>query len=63
MWQLMFSMPVMCTMWRRLHIVHITGIINICCHITTIKIFKYFKFFNISNINKEINKNSLKMIL
>ena len=33
MWQHMFNMPVMRTVWR--HTVRITGILNICCHITT----------------------------
>jgi hypothetical protein len=43
MWQRMFSMPVIRTVWRRaldssarLHAVRITGILNIRCHITTI---------------------------
>jgi len=42
MWQHMFGMPVMGTEWRRLqesssrlHTVRITGILNICCHVTT----------------------------
>ena len=42
MWQRMFSMPVLRTVWRReldsnsrLHTVHITGILNISYHITT----------------------------
>jgi hypothetical protein len=36
MWQRMFSMAVMCTVWRReLDTVRITGILNIHCHITT----------------------------
>ena len=51
MWQHMFSMPVMRTVWRRqmdsssrLHTVRITGILNICCHITTMddNIFEIF---------------------
>ena len=42
----------------RLHTVRSTGILNICCHITTIddNIFKYFNNFNISKIDKEVNK-------
>ena len=64
MWQHMFSMPVMRTVWRlesslRLHTVRITGILNICRHITTMD-RQYFLniliVFNISNVYKEINK-------
>ena len=43
----------------RLHTVSITGILNICCHITTMddNIFKNILIiFNISNIDKEVNK-------
>jgi len=40
MWQHMFSIPVMITVWRRelssgLHTVIITGILNTCCQVTT----------------------------
>ena len=42
-WQHMFSMPVMRTVWRceldsssRLGTVRITGTLNVCCHITTL---------------------------
>ena len=43
----------------RLHTVRITGILNICCHITTMddNIFlNILIIFNMSNIDKEVNK-------
>jgi hypothetical protein len=62
MWQRMFSIPVMRTVWRREltspHSTHYRHTKHMLPHNHdgVITLFKYFNNFNISNIDKEINK-------
>ena len=73
MWQHMLSMSVMRTMWTAVqitssHSTHYKHTKHMLPHnddglIILFKFLNILIVFNISNINKEINKNSLKMIL